>query len=366
MFFTYVPGFMYDAVMSIGIGACLAKREQNGTISGSEHVEGIRSAKFGGATGPVQFGIEGGGSDAVGARNSSTISWVAVNFLPADKGEILNVSDILLNVITNEWWPATNFVYSDGRTVPPDLLRDQPEQNYLSRGLKILGLTLMSLSIFLAIVSAIWVCACRKHRVLKASQPYFLYLVCFGAVVQSSAVLTISFDESYSKSQDQLSKACMATPWLLALGHTIIYGSLFTKMWRVHEVLQFRRHRTKMRKLLMPMVVLLLLDLLVLSLWTALDPLVWNREEIDSETGESIGECVSEHTIVKWVVLVLLMLIPMGMTEYFAWKTKDVDEAFTESKWVFFMTLWQIEVLCIGVPILILLQDVSTDGKYLG
>jgi hypothetical protein len=116
------------------------------------------------------------------------------------------------------WSELEPFVYRDGSTMPPLLLRDIPEQNYLSSGLRIFGLILMGFNLMASIVSIIWVYINREHRVLRAAQPPFLYVLVVGAMVCSLAILTISFDESCNGwTTEQLSRACMATPWFLSV-----------------------------------------------------------------------------------------------------------------------------------------------------
>ena len=49
---------MFDAVMSVGFGACAAQasREQPGELTGESHNNGIRTVNFRGTTGSVRFG----------------------------------------------------------------------------------------------------------------------------------------------------------------------------------------------------------------------------------------------------------------------------------------------------------------------
>jgi Receptor family ligand binding region len=68
-------GFMYDAVMAIGMGACLAAKSASG-VTGELHLAGIRSTEFTGATGRVVFG---NGNDDPGGRNSSFVQYGVVN-----------------------------------------------------------------------------------------------------------------------------------------------------------------------------------------------------------------------------------------------------------------------------------------------
>lgn len=73
---------MYDAVMTIGIGTCQAlqdKEEKATGIVGDEHLQGIRSVDFLGASGPIR---SGGTNDSYpGSRVGSTIPFTATNFV---------------------------------------------------------------------------------------------------------------------------------------------------------------------------------------------------------------------------------------------------------------------------------------------
>ena len=224
----------------------------------------------------------------------------------------------------------------------------------------------MSLTIVMAIVSMIWVFVYRKHKILLASQPQFLYLIGIGSIMQTSAIFPVSFDESTGWNETQLNRACMASPWLLALGYIIVYSSLFTKLWRVNKVLQFTRRKIKIRHVAWPMALLVLAALIILCLWTIIDPLRHSREEINDITGESIARCEGDYTFAFVGPLVVIMLIPTVLTGIMAYRTKDVDDSYTESWWIFVMIVVQVEVTLVSVPLIILLNNESTDGSHLG
>ena len=65
-------GFWYDAVMTIGLGACHALRS-NHNITGTQHQDGIRAVEFVGASGTVQF--------EKGARVANTVSFLVANLV---------------------------------------------------------------------------------------------------------------------------------------------------------------------------------------------------------------------------------------------------------------------------------------------
>jgi hypothetical protein len=369
-FQTYLPdygnGFMFDSVMATAMGACLAADRNDGndsgdTVTSMAHLRGIRSVDFEGATGRVKFARF---ADSDGARLASTITWAVFNLIPSLVPFVpVAMSEIYLN---GTWTKATDFVYADGTTEPPKLLRDEPEQNYLNSVIRGVGLALMGIVLLMATTTTLWVYIHRKHRVLRAAQPQFLYVVALGAAISVSTIIPISFDESYGWSEQQLSRACMAIPWLLSLGHIITYGALFSKLWRINKVLQFSRRKVDVKQVAWPTAVLAVLALLVLSIWTGLDSFKWERDEINALTGESIGECRSDHMTAFLSALVVLMVIPTILVGGMAWKTKDVDDAYSESQWIFTMIVVQMEVILVAVPTITILRDVSTDGRYLG
>jgi gamma-aminobutyric acid type B receptor len=273
-----------------------------------------------------------------------------------------------LTTLLNEgqWIPLEAIIYADGRDVPPDLLRKEPEQNHLTPGVRAVGFALMGIAILTAVAAVVWVFLHRKHRIVVAAQPYFLYELCGGAIISASTIFAISFDESYGWSDQQLGRACMATPWLLSLGHIITYGALFSKLWRINKVLQVSRRKIEIRHVAWPSAILFIAAIAILSLWTGLDSMTWQRAETDSVTGESIAQCQSDHIAGFMIPLVVLMLLPSILTAVMAWKTKDIDGSYSESYWICIMNVVQLEIILIAVPMIIVLRDVSTDARYVG
>jgi hypothetical protein len=49
-----------------------------------------------------------------------------------------------------------------------------------------------------------------------------------------------------------------------------------------------------------------------------------------------------------------------------AWKTKDVDDAYTESWWIFVLFCVQLEIVVVAAPLITILRGVSTNGRLIG
>jgi hypothetical protein len=130
---------------------------------------------------------------------------------------------------TNSWISLEEFIFASGETVGP-ALRDTPEQNYLSPGVRTAGLTLMGVVVFAALASIDWLFVERDHQVLKAAQPGMILILLIGVICESFAILTLSFDESYGLNEQQLTRLYIAVSWLFIVGHELLYAALFAKV----------------------------------------------------------------------------------------------------------------------------------------
>ena len=113
-------------------------------------------------------------------------------------------------------------------------------------------------------------------------------------------------------------------------------------------MLQFTRRKISASAVAGPMIALLVGTVIVLTAWTLHDPLFWDRNEINELTGESIAQCDSDSMQLYIALLGVVVAIPTVLTCVMAWKTKDVDESFTESSWIFTLILLQIQVMMLS------------------
>lgn len=128
------------------------------------------------------------------------------------------------------WVNESIFYYADGTEQPPELLRDEPEQNFVQPSVRILGFVLLGIAWSICLGNCMWVAVNRKHRVLLAAQPLFLYQLALGSAIVVSTIVPLSFDESHGWSMENLSSACTSLPWFVVIGHVLQYMALFTKV----------------------------------------------------------------------------------------------------------------------------------------
>ena len=119
-------------------------------------------------------------------------------------------------------WKIVNgekFLYHGSTTSEPLPLRTVANAHYISKTAQTVGFTLVSLSCFQSLLCALWVFLNRKEKIVRASQPSFLYLLVAGAIMVAISLVFISFDEDKGWSESQLDRGCSIFPWVFVLGY---------------------------------------------------------------------------------------------------------------------------------------------------
>jgi 7 transmembrane sweet-taste receptor of 3 GCPR len=109
---------------------------------------------------------------------------------------------------------------------------------------------------------------------------------------------------------------------------------------------------------LLPFALLLSLNVILLSVWTAIDPLVWQR----IPTGEftSYGTCKPEDGTAAAVLGSLLGIVNVGallLAEIEAYKARNVSDHLSESKYIGLATISMFQMFVIGIPVIFLVRD---------
>ena len=245
---------------------------------------------------------------------------------------------------------GTEFRFFDGTALEPQLKKTVSNPNYLSASIRGFGLFLAGLSLLCSLCSAAWVFMQRKSRLVTASQPEFLYLLCFGASLVSTSPIFLSFDENQGWSEDKLSASCSAFPWFFVIGYLIMYCALFSKLWRLSMVLSMRRRgAVGIQQVLLPFCFIIAASIIILIVWQVTDPLHWVRSVINVQPLETWGECKvndsSDGGLLPFILpLGGLFAIIIAMTAVVAWRMKDVQSDLAESQWIFFGIYSHIQV----------------------
>jgi hypothetical protein len=257
--------FMYDATILMGLSACraVAQKTYGEAFSGQEQFEFLKQTSFHGVTGELRMDAQ------TGSRTFDSTTYELINFvaetLHFENGTVKThfkaITTDIYHGHVGEWEFQKTFIFNDGTsTIPSSLPPPDGNGNYIATGVRAVAWTFAFISVFLAIGFAVWTYRNRKSRVVKASQPFFLYLICSGVILVASSTIPSSFDSQFAPVAS-CSRACTAATWLLFLGVSIVFSSLFTKAYRINLIMmnaqKFRRVTITIAQTLRPMGALL-------------------------------------------------------------------------------------------------------------
>jgi hypothetical protein len=163
----------------------------------------------------------------------------------------------------------------------------------------------------------------------------------------------------------------MANPWFLSLGLTTIFAALFAKTWRIHRLYRnakvFRRVTIRARDVLWPLVTLLSINVVILTVWTSLDPLTWNQFTVLSDSfGRAVNvryscfEFDNGGADVSLTCLVLMVAVNLSasfLLNIESYRARNLPSEFNESKYIAISNLILLEASIVSVPILIVVRE---------
>jgi hypothetical protein len=175
--------FLYEATVLLGLSACAAASDDL-FLDGSDLFQQIVSTPFQGISGMVKLDPE------TGSRLPNSTAYAMQNFVEqeAPDGNASNIvfQAVLSDVYYDGYWDEIQpFVFNDGSTtfVPAKLWMDTAEVLHYSTGVRATALTLCGISILLSLCCMGWTFVNRNTRIIRASQPFFLYIICVGTII---------------------------------------------------------------------------------------------------------------------------------------------------------------------------------------
>ena len=197
----------------------------------------------------------------------------------------------------------------------------------------------------------------------------------------ASALIPLSMDDSgveeqasSSEQRDHYSVAiCMSQPWLAFCGFTITFSALFSKTMRVRRIMrsgqQFRRAKVAVSDVMIPFAILFALNVIILTLWTALDPMTYVRLDHPGLDGwnrviSSYGMCQSENVTPFLVPLALVNFLVLAIANWQAFSTRHIGDEFSESKFIALAMASLLQTFVISMPVLFIVRT-SPRAFYL-
>ena len=106
---------------------------------------------------------------------------------------------------------------------------------YIGRSFRIAGWALGGIGMCMSMAMACWVYYYRKERVIRASQPMFLWMVCAGTLLMAASIFPFGIEDDIASNKGA-DMACMSGIWLYSLGFVTAFSALFSKIWRINRV----------------------------------------------------------------------------------------------------------------------------------
>jgi hypothetical protein len=364
--------YVYDSVMALGFGGCMEQKSSQASPlrpQKNPYIDGILASEFDGASGHLSW------KEGESVRDSGGLHFGLYNIRRRKHVDESIGKTPFEAALVSLWskstgWEDTeeeNLLFRDGSTALPSTTREVLENNFLSAWVFGFGLALLGVAWALGFIGIFLLGYLRKDAIVQRAQPFFMQLLCGGSILTSTAIFTLSWDEGMGWSHHQLDIACMMTPWFFFVGHIVMLSVMFTKLWRIDKVMQFRRHnKVTVRNVLGPLVALLVTTLAILVTWTVLDPWTWERIVVSELPYETYGECGNDRLWAFVGPLMGLLVFAEGTSAFFAWKTVNVSDDFNDSSSIIFAVCTHMQAWAIGVPILAVLGNSSSDATYLG
>uniref|UniRef100_A0A8R1TKA2 Gamma-aminobutyric acid type B receptor subunit 2 n=3 Tax=Onchocerca TaxID=6281 RepID=A0A8R1TKA2_ONCVO len=215
----------------------------------------------------------------------------------------------------------------------------------------------------------------RNHRYIKMSSPNMNNLIIAGSICTYFSVILLGFDTRFI-SADTFVALCYVKTWVLSLGFTLAFGSMFSKTWRVHLIfknIRMNKKAIKDYKLFMLVGFIVLIDLISLVLWAYISPFKLHINYLtvfysdNKMIAPEIELCRSDNGVIFEAIILGFKGLLMMLGCFLAWETRRVNvPALNDSKYIG-MSVYSVFVTCIlGLPLVYILKDQVNEAHLTG
>jgi hypothetical protein len=249
-------------------------------------------------------------------------------------------------------------------TVTPSVV----DENLVSPGVLVFVLILTGLTVLATLLVAEWLRRHRKEGIVLSHQPIFLYTICAGLLIWEFSIIPLSVDDG-TFSVRACDIACLSFEWMYAIGFTVVFAGLFSKLWRINRIFrspQFRRIHVQAKDVMKPFAILFFINCTLLILITVLDPPRWVREPIyPQDVYNTYGSCQYQgigDILISLISLVNLFAICAVIWQ--AYRARNISADFSETWPLAIVLLNWIQLNIIGWPTLALIDKLVPTAFY--
>eukprot|EP00934_Nitzschia_sp_Nitz4_P006032 Nitzschia sp. Nitz4//scaffold18_size181773//174112//177214//NITZ4_001947-RA/size181773-snap-gene-0.284-mRNA-1//-1//CDS//3329540107//6022//frame0 len=360
--------FLYEATVALGLAACRtvggATTVEDLQLSGQDHYDTMVNSVIHGVVNDLDF------DPSTGSRRPSSTLYRVSNIIPGETANDGSVTyrEVFSHVFVNGTWEeVVPFVFGDAtNTIPSDTPPAETVDENLSTALQVSVLSLYGIVFLLVAYFMRWTYINRKTRVVLASQPIFLHIICLGLMVFASAMIPLALDHKVL-SMEGCSRACTTVPWLLVLGFSMTVSALLTKTHRVNILLlnkttkRLKRIKVSIMDVARPMVALVSINTILLIIMTALGApyfefVVEDYDNFDRPSHVR-GRCNYSDAIPYLAVMCSLDFLAVLLAIAEGYQARDLSTEFSESTHIFKALVAISLVSFVAGPIMLLARD---------
>lgn len=246
-------------------------------------------------------------------------------------------------------------------------------------GTFVLACTCATLGLMISLSFLVFHIYHRQNKLVKMSSPYMNMVTSVGAIGLSVVCFLYGLDFVLDRKHRALTALCQVRLWVLVTSVTLMLGPVCTKAWRVYSIFRYafaKKVVIRDRKLVGITAGFLLVDVVLMSLWQTIDPVLSNVKVVLEAVVENesatyflngtglIRGCTCSKIPIWIAVLALWKVLLLVTCLVFAWKTRNVSvPALNDVMYVFAGTFTVIVIALCAAVISIPLQK-STDAVY--
>lgn len=238
--------------------------------------------------------------------------------------------------------------------------------NMIPPALKAVGFVMFGINVLVSLVCGLWIIWKRESPQVRRSQPFFLLLVLVGCLISTSTILAMAQEDE----GDGPVLACSFIPWLYSVGFSVTFGTLFGKIRRVYKIFtqeyaaqyvsdsirsgstSSRRDPLTVKDALFFVGSVLVIDIIILILWTTIDPLEWKRKVIlEDKFGyplSSEGYCTSSSWKIFSSIIGALHVGLLVVACYMCYAARNIPTKYSEHKYVSIAMLSNLQIFVVG------------------
>ena len=217
--------FAYDAMIALGLAACAATKDDL-YLDKDDFYNQITKVRFEGITGPYIL------SNTTNSRqyNSTYFNVIRLSNRPNTVKSAFfdgNTTDVYNQ---GEWTETQPFVFPDG-SISLRFKGYEEEVTVIEfmNWIVVVAWILTALAIAFGLTCAVWTVIHRKSKIIRASQPFFLLLICTGAISLASATIPLIIGSAF---------CCNMRVWLRVIGISLMSSAFYSKLYRINKVMK--------------------------------------------------------------------------------------------------------------------------------